>query len=552
MESDVMQLEVRVRGSGSAGAALPPARRLPVWCGLRVPDFPTPLPNRLSPRLSALRAGAAPQPLPAWTAEELQQVTGGHWLVAPPVGWSVQSVLRLPRHLAYRPAPVLFVASDYRTLAKHENFSKPQPGNWDMHDDLPQLQSRLAGALVQHAVEGLDPAFPLLQVDDPLRAMLALGAAARARYRGLMVGVTGTVGKSSTIAMLRDLLPPAARVYTTAENNNSRVGVPAAMAGLAADVDVCILEMAQSALWMDRGPISLQARPHVAILTEVALSQTDHVSSVETTAEFKSRIFLGLEPGGVAIIADHIPCLEQVVRAAARTAAKIWVVGSGPQADVRVLETQPVAGGCRVRMMIEGRGIEYLFPVASAGLVRNSTLAMAAVAALGFDVAAACERMPQVQLPPSVMQELVLHGRSGLRATVIDDSWNAEVISMRNAMDFMRDYRARDGQPIHRKIGVLGRIVNLGDEAQAMHRSLAAPLLASGIEHLVTHGEEMRWLREELPPSLLGPHFEAALPLVHYLRDFMHEGDVVLVKGDRVDSDFGEIPLLLQQQQHQF
>jgi UDP-N-acetylmuramyl pentapeptide synthase/poly-gamma-glutamate capsule biosynthesis protein CapA/YwtB (metallophosphatase superfamily) len=544
LESDVLQVEVRVRGDA---ADLPPARRLPVWCGLRVPGLPTPLPDRPAPVLAALRSGAGPTPAPLWTAGQLQRVTGGRWLVAPPPGWFVNSVVRGPRHMSLLPAPSLFIAADYRTLAVHESYSRPRSDNPDRHEDVPVLQHALAGAIVAHPVDGLDPAFPLLQADDPIAAMLALGAAARARYKGLVVGVTGTVGKSSTIAMLRDLLPEAARVHTTIDNYNSRVGVPAMLANLAADVDVCILEMAQSGLWMDRGPISLVARPHVAIITEVGLSQTRQASTLAQTAEFKSRIFLGLEPGGVAIVPDHIPCLPQVVQAAARTAGAIWVVGPGPDADIRVLDTRPEhGGGCRVRIAVKGRTVEYLFPIASEGLVRNSTLAFAALLAMGFDAEAACERMPKVRLPPSVMHVRPLHTRSGVQVMLIDDSWNAEIMSMRNAMEFVRTYRRADNAPVTRKIGVLGRIVNLDREAEAMHRSLAAPLLASGIQHLVTHGEEMRWLREEVPAELLGPHFEDAAQLTGYLGDFLRDGDLVLVKGDRDRSDFGNIPELLQ------
>ncbi len=454
MESDALQIEVRVRGNA---ADLPPARRppaaarppaagcrLPVWCGLRVPSLPTPLPDRPAPVLAALRSGArpgaGPTPAPLWTAEQLQRVTGGRWLVAPPPGWFVNSVVRGPRHMSLLPGPSLFIAADYRTLAVHESYSRPRSDNPDRHEDVPVLQHALAGAIVAHPVDGLDPAFPLLQADDPIAAMLALGSAARARYKGLVVGVTGTVGKSSTIAMLRDLLPEAARVHTTIDNYNSRVGVPATLANLAADADVCILEMAQSGLWMDRGPISLVARPHVAIITEVGLSQTRQASTLAQTAEFKSRIFLGLEPGGVAIVPDHIPCLPQVVQAAARTAGAIWVVGPGPDANVRVLDTRPERGGCRVRIAVKGRTVECLFPIASEGLVRNATLAFAALLAMGFDVEAACERMPKVRLPASVMQVRPLHTRSGAQVMLIDDSWNAEIISMRNAMEFVRTY----------------------------------------------------------------------------------------------------------------
>ncbi|MDM0086084.1 MULTISPECIES: CapA family protein [unclassified Variovorax] len=543
LESDVLRLEVRVRGDAPGLSA----HLLPVWCGLRVPGFPVPLPERPAPVLAASRPGAGPKAGPVWTAAQLQQVTGGRWLVEPPPGWCVNSVVRGPLHMSMLPPPALFVASDYRTLAVHESYSKPRPDNWDRHLELPRLQHALAGALVAHPVDGLAPGFPLLQVEDPIRAMLALGAAARARYQGLVVGVTGTVGKSSTIAMLRDLLPPAARVHTTIDNYNSRVGVPAMLANLAADADVCILEMAQSGLWMDRGPIALMARPHVAIVTEIGLSQTRQASTLALTAEYKSRIFLGLEPGGVAIVADHIPCLAQVVQAAARTAGAIWVVGSGPDANIRVLDTRPEpGGGCRVRIATAGRAFEYVFPLGSAGLVRNSALAFAALLAMGFDGEAACARMPHVRLPASVMQVRALRTQGGVQATLIDDSWNAEVMSMRNAMDFVRTYQPAQAAPVARKIGVLGRIINLGAEAEAMHRSLAAPLLASGIQHVVTHGDEMRWLREEVPAELLGPHFDDAAQLAGYLGGILRDGDLVLVKGDRQQSDFGNVSVLLE------
>lgn len=137
LESDVLQLELRVRG---ALAGLPPARRLSIWCGLRVPGAPVPLPARPAPVPAALHPGASPTPAPVWTAEQLQRITGGRWLVEPPPGWFVNSVVRGPRHLPLLPPPALFVAADYDTLAAHENYSKRLPGNPDRHADLPPLE----------------------------------------------------------------------------------------------------------------------------------------------------------------------------------------------------------------------------------------------------------------------------------------------------------------------------------------------------------------------------------------------------------------------------
>ncbi|XAH24538.1 CapA family protein [Xylophilus sp. GW821-FHT01B05] len=533
LESDVLRLEVRVLGEGVSATPV----LLPLWYGLRVP----------APAAAAMPAQARSEPPGhTWTAAQLQQATGGRWLVQPPEDWYVRSVVRGPSHIAMLPGPTLFVASDYRTLAAHEAYRHPKALTWDRHRDLIRLQDQLAGAIVARPVEGLDARFPLLQVEDPITAMIALGLTARERFRGKVAAVTGTAGKSSTVAILRTILPERARVLSTIDNYNSRVGVPAMLASLAADDDACILEMAQSSLWMNAGPISLQARPHVAILTEVDLSQTGAAATLQRTAEFKSRIFLGLEPGGTAVFGEHIPYFDAVKRAAQRTAGQILVVGSSPQASVRLLEVQSQGQGYHVRLSLQGRTLAYELPVPSMAMVRNSALALAAAHAMGYDAAAACARMALVHTPPSVLERLEVCTRKGVHATVIDDSWNAEVLSMRNAIDYARQYEEHFGQRVNRKIAILGRIVNLGDDAAALHRGLARPLLDGGIQHLVTHGAEMRWLREEMPAETLGPHFDTAPDLVRYVDDFIRDGDLVLVKGDRVDSDFGEIAGLLQ------
>ncbi|WP_198970017.1 CapA family protein [Xylophilus sp. ASV27] len=534
LESDVLRLEVRVVGPGVSAAPV----LLPLWHGLRVP----------APAAPAAVPAAARRDPPGhtWTAEQLRQATGGRWLVEPPAGWHARSVVRGPSHIAMLPGPTLFVASDYRALAAHEAYSRPKALTWDRHRDLPKLQDQLAGAIVARPVEGLDASFPLLQVEDPIAALIALGLTARQRFQGKVAAVTGTAGKSSTVAILRTILPEHSRVLSTIDNYNSRVGVPAMLASLAANDDACILEMAQSSLWMNSGPISLKARPHVAILTEVDLSQTGTAATLERTAEFKSRIFLGLEPGGTAVFGEHLPHFELVKRAALRTAGQLLVVGTSPQASLRLVDVQPQGGGYRVRLSLQGRALAYDLPIPSMAMVRNSAMALAAAHAMGHDAEAACARMPLVRTPPSVLERLEVCTRRGIRATVIDDSWNAEVLSMRNAMDYARRYEEHSGQRVNRKIAILGRIVNLGDDAAALHRGLARPLLDSGIQHLVTHGAEMRWLREEMPAETLGPHFDSAPDLVRYVEGFIRDGDLVLVKGDRVDSDFGDIAGLLQ------
>ncbi len=528
--SDVLRIEVRVVGDGCVSAPV----MLPVWHRLQL--SPGPRGKQIDLPLLSQEG----RPVRTWDADQLAKITGGRWLVRPGPEWFVRSVVRGPSHVAMRTGPTLFVAATARNVEAHENYSKPRNHAWDHHDLLAGLQPCLAGAIVQHVPDGLSADFPLLQVEDPIGALIALGHAARDRFRGKVVAVTGTAGKSSTVATLAHLLPPSSRVLATIDNYNSRVGVPAMLASLAEDDDVCVLEMAQSALWMSKGPISLMARPHVGIVTEIALSQTGTVHTLDDTASIKSRIFQGLVLGGVAVFGEHIPSFERVRDAAARWATDRLIVGTSAKADVRIIDMRPTAAGCRVRLSVCGTPIDALFPVASAGLVRNAAMALAAVHAMDFDVRDAAERMASTRLPRGVLERSGLHTRNGMAVTLIDDSWNAEVLSMINAFDYASRYEA-PAATVQRRIAVLGRIVNLGQDAEAMHRSLAEPLLASRIEWVLTHGDEMRWLREALPPDRLGPHFDTAEALVRYLADELRDGDLVLVKGDRVQSDFGDI-----------
>ncbi|MES2530463.1 MAG: CapA family protein [Pseudomonadota bacterium] len=534
--SEVLRLEAQVIGDGPIAA---PAL-LPVWCRLQLSPGPQPADTPVPLPLPLLSRDGTPTK--TWRADQLAQITGGRWLVPPAPGWFARSVVRGPAHVAMRTGPTLFVAASASDVQTHENYSKPRLNAWDHHALIAKLQPCLAGAIVRHVPDGLATDFPLLQVDDPIGALIALGRAARERFKGKVVAVTGTAGKSSTVATVAHLLPPDTRVLSTIDNYNSRVGVPAMLASLAENDDVCVLEMAQSALWMSKGPISLMARPHVSIVTEIALSQTDMIRTLESTADIKSRIFQGLLPGGVAIFGEHIPSFDRVREAASRWATDRLIVGTSTRADVRILDMQATPEGCRVRLSVCGLAVDGMFPVASAGLVRNAAMALAAVHAMGFDVRDAAGRMASVRLPHAVLAHSELHTRKGVTATLIDDSWNAEVLSMINAFDYTSRYQApAPAAPVLRRIAVLGRIVNLGRNAEAMHRSLAEPLLASRIECVLTHGDEMHWLREALPADRLGPHFETAEAVVRYLADELRDGDLLLLKGDRVQSDFGDI-----------
>jgi UDP-N-acetylmuramyl pentapeptide synthase/poly-gamma-glutamate capsule biosynthesis protein CapA/YwtB (metallophosphatase superfamily)/D-alanine-D-alanine ligase-like ATP-grasp enzyme/CelD/BcsL family acetyltransferase involved in cellulose biosynthesis len=493
------------------------------------------------------------QPGQTWTAAQLQEVTGGTWLVPPPAGWSVRSVSYRMFHIRRLPKPFFFVAHDSAQRMRHAQSTRAKQ-SYDRHTQLSTLTSRLAGAMVSRPVAGLPADFPLLQVADPVQALLELALAARQRYSGPLIAVTGTAGKSTTVAMLRHTLNALSTpvpdlgdpVLATQGNYNSRVDALALLANLHPEHAAAVIEIAQSALWMKRGPVTRLIRPTISVITEIGISQSDRsVSSVEDTARWKSRIFDGLTGPAVAVIGEHVPFYEKVRYKAAQHAEQILVFGTSRQAQIRILDATSIKAGNRLESRItldtpQGR-ISFTLPLPSPGMIRNAAATLAVILALGLDLSAAAEALKGFTPNAGCVRYDRVKLRRG-EVSLIDDSHNATVSSMLNAFQVLAEATPPTGG---RKIAVLGRMVHLGDLAQPLHEDLAQPLLATGVELVITHGAEMHFLRAKLPDALLGPHCDEAAEVVRHLQELAQAGDVILIKGSRRDSDFGDIVRLL-------
>ncbi|MEA3640881.1 MAG: GNAT family N-acetyltransferase [Lamprobacter sp.] len=492
------------------------------------------------------------QPGQTWTATQLQAVTGGTWLVPPPAGWFIRSAAYQRSHIQRLPAPFFFVAHELSQRLHHAQSTRPKR-DYDRHRDLPALAPRLAGAMVSRPVAGLPADFPLLQVPDPIQSLMDLGLAARQRYAGHLVAVTGTAGKSSVVAMLQHLLtslcdcqaavrPP---ILATQANYNTRIDALAILANLHPEQAAAVVEIAQSALWMKRGPVTRLIHPTISVITEIGISQSDRrVTAVADTARWKSRIVDGLVDPAVAVIGEHLPYFEDVRRKAARHAKDIMLFGESRQAQVRLRALEPVdsPSGPSQRLIIDtprGR-IDFRLPLPSQGMARNALAALAVILAMDLDVAAAAKALETITLGEGCLRQQAIRLRHGV-VTLIDDSYNATVTSMRNALQVLAAARPERG----RKVAVLGRIVHLGNLAQSLHEDLAQPLLETGVALVMTHGPEMRYLRAKLPAELLGPHCTQAQEVVRHLHELTQPDDLILLKGSRRESDFGEISRLL-------
>lgn len=480
-----------------------------------------------------------------WNAEQITAITGGTWLVSPPEGWYVRSVISGSAFIEESLDPILFVAHTNLDRLYHEQSSKTSAKFWDFHQKLPSFANRIAGAIVARPVDGLPEQLPVLQVDDPIKAIIELGFAARERFDGEVIALTGTAGKSTTLKMIGQMLGPREKVLTSLGNYNSRVGAPSMLASLNKDHEIAVIEVAQSALWMKRGPITHRIKPTIALITEIGMSQTNRkIKNFEDTAKWKSRIYEGLVGSAIAIVGEHLQCFDYVLNKARRHARRVIIFGESSKAEIRVVKIRADEFGSWVQLQFPNRELELRVPAPSIGMLHNAIAAISVAYALNTDLDEAAMRLQELHLAESHLQRLDLN-LQGHSVSLIDDSWNATVSSMLNAFSVFSQSEVKSGG---RRIAILGRIVHLGDKSKEMHESLAAPLIQSKVDWVITHGEDMLYLRECLPTHILGPHFSDAPALTGYLTEFCKNADLILVKGSRRDSDFGKIPSLLQKE----
>ena len=414
------------------------------------------------------------------------------------------------------------VSIDTRTLEKGDLFVALKAAR-DGHEFVAQaLAQGAAAALVDHIPEGLDETAPLLIVADVQAALEDLGRAARARTAARVIAVTGSVGKTSTKEMLRDMLQEQGRTHASVASYNNHWGVPLTLARMPAETDFAVIEIGMNHPG-EIAPLSRIAQPHVAMVTTVAAAHLAAFESVEKIAVEKASIIDGLVAQGVAVFNQDIPTTPQLDHYAIDAGVQVnWF---GQNSDFAKLLSVKVTGNkSDVAVLIAGQVYELCIQSAGQHFAMNALGALACVALAGGDVARAARDISKwVPVVGRGAREIVKlpHGQIDL----IDDAYNANPTSLRAAVAVLA------GAEATRWIAILGDMRELGETEVAAHVDIATwPELAT-VDQIHTVGLLMSHLHAALPAHKRGLHCETSDQMATAVSDLITAGDCVLLKA---------------------
>ena len=446
------------------------------------------------------------------------------------IGGDPRGTLRFPD------MPVHEVIIDSRQAEQGSVFVALPGERRDGHEFVADALRRGAvAALVSHVPEGYQGAvvdvstYPeervatpvLLRVPDTLAALQRLGAYWRSLFSPRVVGITGSVGKTSTKEMTAAVLRQRFRTLWSRASYNNEIGLPLTLLHLNNSYEALVVEMGAYVPGDIKALCDL-AHPHIGVITNVGVSHLERMGTVDRIWEAKSELVRALPPDGVAILNWDD---ERVRRMADVTPARVFSYGLTPEADLWADEV--VSLGLEGIRFILHYG-EDVVPVRLPWLGQHSvhTALRATAVGLIFDLSWE-EIVAGLQDTDAQLRIVVV---PGVRDTkIIDDTYNASPASMLAALNLLADL---DG----RRVAILGDMLELGSYEETGHRKVGARA-AEVVQRLITVGERARWIAEEAVAVGMSPdhvvHVTTVEEAIEQAMSWLEPGDVVLVKASR-------------------
>jgi UDP-N-acetylmuramoyl-tripeptide--D-alanyl-D-alanine ligase len=408
------------------------------------------------------------------------------------------------------------VSTDSRSLQTGDLFVALAGDNFDGHNYLQQVAENGAAAALVSQSQTID--LPQLQVADTLQGLGRLGAYNRQLYRGPLVAITGSSGKTTVKNMVQAVLSTAGNTLATSGNLNNEVGVPLTLLRLEPAVEYAVVEMG-AAKAGDIQWLCELGRPSVSLLLNAMPAHLEGFGSVDDVAQAKGEIFDGLQAGDVALINADQPWAAQWRRRAGEATVLDFGLEQSAAITASAVQSRGVEGVSFITSTPAG-DLPVRLSLPGVHNVANALAAIAVGLACQLSLSQICQGLESVR--PVAGRLRSVDSASG--AKLIDDCYNANPGSVRAAIDLLASCEGR-------RTLMLGAMKELGERSAELHLEIGEYAREAGIDQLWGVGEELRETVQGFGDH--ARHFADRESLVTALQDQFGDGDSVLVKGSR-------------------
>lgn len=421
---------------------------------------------------------------------------------------------------AYPDREVTNVTLDSREINEGSLFIAVKGERFDAHDFVPDVLAKGAAAAVcSKRLEGV-PQDRVIYVPDTRLALLALAKYYRSKFDIPVVGLTGSVGKTTTKEMVAAVLSQKYRTLATQGNFNNEIGLPKMCFKLDGSCEAAVFEMGMSGF----GEISRltdTARPTVGIITNIGVSHIEMLGSREGILKAKMEILEGMSPESPLIINGDNDLLPKGVEGIPNPVVVCGI--SCKDADCRAENIEQHSDS--MRFVINFRGSRYQVELPAVGMhnVYNACIAFACGMLLGVTPEQAVKGL-SAYVPAGMRQKIVRRG--GI--TVIEDCYNASPDSIKASLRVLHDLDCT------RRIAVLGDMKELGSYSRHAHLECGRLAAENGIDVLLAYGPEAQGYIDGAEGNIpLAMYFDDKRELVLKLCSMLNEGDAILFKASR-------------------
>ncbi len=452
-----------------------------------------------------------------WTSRDAAKATGGH----NKCDW-----------VAYG------VSIDTRTLKKGDIFIAVI-GDRNGHDFVAEaFRKGASAALVSYVPKNVSVNKPLLVVEDVRLGLEALASFARKRFKGQVIAITGSVGKTSSKDMLADVLSKFGKVSKAEKSFNNHLGVPLTLARTPPNNDFLIVEIGMSNK-NEIAPLSALVQPHIALITDVSEAHLASFNDVGEIAKEKSDICFGLTKQGHCVVCRDSREYVNLSKYINNFQVKIISFGENKSSMYKLKKTVIMNNKTCAEAVLQN-GVEFFFKVNSPGAhhARNALGIICILEILEIDIAQGMFELSNWN-PSSgrgLATNIKYNDRHEVRSfTIIDETYNANPTSVIAALKMLSNFslRKKDENSDYqfRRIAILGDMLELGTNENKKHSELVEKLNFDGIDVIYCIGTCMNFFYKKLPASKRGKWCENVKDFSSNITDIIKDQDIIMIKG---------------------